>query len=289
MRFSIATAWIDPAELPAIAREADRLGYHALSISDHVVNLETLKTPYPYTADGERRWNAFDPWVDPMVAIGALGAITERLRFFTNVYVLPMRDPFTVAKTVATASIFTGGRVSLGVGMGWCEDEFDLIGQPFRRRGARADEMLDLLATLWQGGWVEHHGEFYDFAPVKMRPVPATPIPIYVGGFSKPALRRAARNDGWISDLHTLKELEALIKEVRAYRAEAGRASEPFRILGFSCSDAWGPDGFRAMRDIGLDVVSTMPGAFYGVDMKAPVAQKIDAIKRFADDVIAKI
>jgi len=102
-------------------------------------------------------------------------------------------------------------------------------------------------------------------------------------------LRRAARNDGWISDLHTLKELEALIKEVRGYRAEAGKANEPFRILGFGCSDAWGPDGFRAMRDIGLDVVSTMPGAFYGVDMKAPVAQKIDAIKRFADDVIAKI
>ena len=111
MRFSIATAWLDPSELPAIARAADEHGYHALSISDHVVNLETLTTPYPYTDDGERRWKPFDPWVDPMVAIGALGAVTERLRFFTNVYVLPMRDPFTVAKTVSTASIFTGGRV----------------------------------------------------------------------------------------------------------------------------------------------------------------------------------
>ena len=160
MKFSIATAWIDPSELPAIAREADRLGYDSIAVSDHVVNIEELRTPYPYSADGERRWKSFDPWVDPMVAIGALGAVTERIRFFTNVYVLPMRDPFTTAKTVATASIFTGGRVSLGIGMGWCEDEFDLIGQQFRRRGARSDEMLELLATLWQGGWVEHHGEF---------------------------------------------------------------------------------------------------------------------------------
>ena len=145
------------------------------------------------------------------------------------------------------------------------------------------------MRKLWTGDWVDHHGEFYDFAPVKMRPFPAKPIPVYVGGFSKAALRRAARNDGWISDLHTLKELEALIKEVRGYRAEAGKGSEPFRILSFGCTDAWGPDGFRAIRDLGVDVVSTMPGAFYGIDMKAPVAQKIDAIKRFADDVIAKI
>ena len=79
------------------------------------------------------------------------------------------------------------------------------------------------MRKLWTGDWVEHHGEFYDFAPVKMRPRPRQPIPIYVGGFSKAALRRAARNDGWIADLHTLKELEALIKEVRGYRAEAGK------------------------------------------------------------------
>jgi probable F420-dependent oxidoreductase len=283
MRFSIATAWIDPAELPAIAREADRLGYHALSISDHVVNLETLKTPYPYTPDGERRWNAFDPWVDPMVAIGALGAVTERLRFFTNVYVLPMRDPFTVAKTVGTASIFTGGRVSLGVGMGWCEDEFDLIGQPFRRRGARADEMLDLLATLWRGGWVEHHGEFYDVPRLEMTPPPPAPVPILVGGMSDAALRRAARHDGWISDLVSTDEAATHAARLDELRAQAGRSGD-FDVI-VSLSDAVTADQFRRAEEVGVTDVLTMPWVYHG-GFDLPLDQKLEGMRRFADEIV---
>lgn len=286
MRFSIATAWIDPAELPAIAREADRLGYHALSISDHVVNLETLKTPYPYTADGERRWNAFDPWVDPMVAIGALGAITERLRFFTNVYVLPMRDPFTVAKTVGTASIFTGGRVSLGIGMGWCEDEFDLIGQPFRRRGARADEMLELLQVLWQGGWVEHHGEFYDVPRLEMTPPPPAPVPILVGGMSDAALRRAARHDGWISDLISTADAATHVARLEELRAGAGRTGA-FDVI-VSLSDAVTADQFRRAEEVGVTDVLTMPWVYHG-GFDLPLAQKLDGMRRFADEVVAPL
>lgn len=283
MRFSIATAWIDPVELSAIARAADEAGYHAMSISDHVVNLETLKTPYPYTADGERRWNAFDPWVDPMVAIGALGAVTERIRFFTNVYVLPMRDPFTTAKTVATASIFTGGRVSLGVGMGWCEDEFDLIGQAFRKRGARADEILDLLATLWRGGWVEHHGEFYDVPRLEMSPPPPATIPILVGGISDAALRRAARHDGWISDLMSTDEAGIAVARLDELRAALGRTGE-FSVI-VSLNDAITVDQFRRAESVGVTDVLTMPWVYYG-GFDQPLAQKLDGLRRFADDVV---
>ena len=99
-----------------------------------------------------------------------MAAVTERLRFFTNVYVLPMRNPFVVAKTVGTAAVLSGNRVSLGIGMGWCEEEFELLEQPFRRRGKRADEMLDLLRALWTGEMIEHHGEFYDVAPARDEP-----------------------------------------------------------------------------------------------------------------------
>lgn len=286
MRFSIATAWIDPAELSAIARAADEHGYHALSLSDHVVNLETLKTPYPYTDDGQRRWNAFDPWVDPMVAIGALGAVTERLRFFTNVYVLPMRDPFTTAKTVATASIFTGGRVSLGVGMGWCEDEFDLIGQPFRRRGARADEILELLPTLWQGGWVEHHGEFYDVPRLEMSPPPPAPIPILVGGVSDAAMRRAARHDGWISDLMSTDEAGAAAARLDQLRADAGRTGE-FSVV-VSLSDAVTLDHFRRAEEVGVTDVLTMPWVYHG-GFDQPLEQKLDGLRRFADEVVGPL
>ena len=289
MQFGMSIAFTDPADYVPLAVAAEENGFAAITLPDHLIYPQQLSVPYPYTEDGVPRFVPDDPFPDPWVSAVAMATATKTLWFYTSVFVLPARNPVHVAKILASAACLSGNRIALGAGMGWMPEEFRIGEQPFEQRGKRADEMIEVMRKLWSGEWVEHHGEFYDFAPVKMRPVPATPIPIYVGGFSKPALRRAARNDGWISDLHTLKELEALIKEVRAYRAEAGRASEPFRILGFSCSDAWGPHGFRAMRDIGLDVVSTMPGAFYGVDMKAPVAQKIDAIKRFADDVIAKI
>ena len=114
--------------------------------------------------------------------------------------------------------------------------------QPFARRGERADEMLEVLAKLWAGGWVEHHGEFYDFDQVEMSPAPTERIPIYVGGISEPALRRAARHDGWISDLHTIDELREITTKLRRYREELGRADEPFAVRGLD------PRGRRPRR-----------------------------------------
>lgn len=282
MRFSIATAYLPPEELGPIARAADEAGYHGLALADHVVNLETLTTEYPYTADGNRRWDPFTPWVDPMVAIGALGAMTERLHFFTNIFVLPMRNPFTVAKTIATASAFTGGRVALGVGMGWCEEEFDLVEAQFRKRGARADEMLDVLEKLWSGDWVEHHGEFYDFPRLEMTPKPAGPVPIYVGGLSAAALERAARHDGWISDLISTEQAAAFRTTIDAHREELGRTGDFSMIV--SLNDAVTVDQFRKAEEVGVTDILTMPWAYYG-GFKLPLDQKIEGLKRFADEV----
>ena len=287
MRFSIATAYIAPDELGPIARAADEAGYHAMALADHVVNIETLATPYPYTADGERRWDPFTPWVDPWVTVGALAAVTERLRFFTNVYVLPMRDPFTVAKSIATASVLSGGRVGLGVGMGWCEEEFDLLGEPFRKRGARADEMLELLAQLWGGGWVEHHGEFYDVPRLEMTPPPPSPVPVYVGGLSDAALRRAARHDGWISDLISTEQAAEYRTKIDAERARLGRSDTDFSMF-VSLSDAVTVDQFRAAEAVGVTDNLTMPWAFYG-GFDLPLQGKIDGLHRFAEDVMAKL
>jgi probable F420-dependent oxidoreductase len=286
MRFSVATAYLPPEELAPIARAADELGYHALALADHVVNLETLTTEYPYTADGQRRWEPFTPWLDPMVTIGALGAVTERLRFFTNIYVLPMRNPFVVAKTVATASALTGGRVSLGVGMGWCEEEFDLLEQPFAKRGARADEMLELLGRLWRGEWVEHHGRFYDVPRLEMTPAAPGPVPIYVGGLSDAALRRAARHDGWISDLISTDDAADYRARIDAHREAAGRSGDFSMIV--SLNDAMTVDQFRRAEEVGVTDLLTMPWAYYG-GFQIPLAEKIDGLKRFADEIASHL
>src|SRR5690606_12062134 len=112
----------------------------------------------------------------------AAGAVTERLRFVTSIYVAALRSPYQVAKSVGTAAALTGGRVSLGVGVGWCEEEFDLLGQDFATRGRRTDEAIDLMRELWQPGWTEREGEHYPTPRLTMRPTPPSPIPVLVGG-----------------------------------------------------------------------------------------------------------
>lgn len=288
MEFGISVAFSDPAHLGAMARAAEEAGFTRVALSDHVVHPRYIRTPYPYTADGKPRWEPFTEWLDPWVAIASMAAVTERMKFFTSVYVLPMRNPFLVAKTVGSAAVLSGGRVELGVGAGWMEDEFELMEQRFSGRGRRMDEMIDVLRLLWSGGWVKHHGEHYDFDALEMSPVPEAPVPIYVGGFSPPALRRAAtRADGWISDLHTTAELAELIAHVKRLRAGAGRAEDAFEIL-VTCSDAFDLDGYRRLADLGATHLTTMPWLFYGAD-PGSLDQKIEGIARFGEDVIARM
>jgi probable F420-dependent oxidoreductase len=217
-----------------------------------------------------------------------MAAVTERVRFMTGIYVLPLRNPFVVAKAVATAAVLSGDRVTLGVGVGWMREEFELLEQPFERRGRRADEMIEVMRKLWTGRVVEHHGEFYDFAPLSMLPAPRARVPIVVGGVSDTALRRAARlGDGWISDIHPLAELRDIATRLRALRQECGRGGEPFEIVA-ACSDAVGIDGYRRLQDAGVTCLQTMPWFFYGGPTE-DLARKVEGIRRFADDVIAKL
>jgi probable F420-dependent oxidoreductase len=286
MRFCYSATFSQPSELVALAKAGDEHGWDTLSVSDHLINPVTTRSPYPYTKDGQRRWEMGTPWPDPWVTIGHLAAVTTRLRFLTTVYILPARMPIHVAKQVGTAAVLSDNRVGLGIGMGWMEEEFEAMGTPFKQRGKRADEMLDVMRQLWTGEVVEHHGEHFDVPPLEMLPAPTEPVPVYVGGVSDIALRRAARNDGWVSDLHTIEELTAIRAKLDGYRKEYGRDHLPFSVFG-SAKDAWDLDGYRRAAEAGVTHLVTMPWYFYaGAD--ADLAGKVDGIKRFSEDVIAK-
>lgn len=288
LRFVSSLAFQPPAHLIPLAKAADEAGFDAVALSDHVVHPEKIETPYPYTEDGTPRWEPFTDWPDPWVTAGALLAVTQRLRVVTTIFVLPMRNPFLVAKAVGTAAVLSNGRVALGVGAGWMADEFTLMDQPFAGRGRRMDEMIDVLRALWKGGWVEHRGEFYEFPRLEMSPVPEEEIPIYVGGFSKPALRRAATvGDGWISDLHSTQELAEIISTLGELRAAGTRADRPFQVVA-SCNDAFDLDGYRRLHDIGVTHLHTMPWVFYGANPDS-LQDKLDGIRRFADDILQKL
>jgi probable F420-dependent oxidoreductase len=288
MRFAFPLAFSEPAHACAMARAADEHGWDFVCVSDHVVHPARIDSVYPYTRDGRPRWESESPWPDPWVTIGAMAAVTSRLRFFTNIFVLPMRNPFLVAKAVGTASVLSGGRAALGIGMGWMREEFGLLEQDFRSRGRRADEMIEVMRKLWTGDMVEHHGEFYDFGPLRMSPGVPGPIPIYVGGFSEPALRRVGRlGDGWVSDIHTVEELRGIVERIRHHRKEHGREGEPLEIVA-SAKDAFDLDGYRRMAEAGVTTLATMPWLPYGGRTDA-LEDKLDGIRRFADDVIAKM
>ncbi len=286
MQFCFSGTFSQPHELVTLARAGDEHGWSTLTLSDHLINPVTTRSTYPYTKDGTRRWDMGTPWPDPWVTIGHLAAVTEQLRFLTTVYILPARTPVHVAKQVGTAAVLSGNRVDLGIGMGWMEEEFDAAGTPFARRGKRADEMLEVMRKLWTGEVVEHHGEFFDVPALEMLPAPSEPVPVHVGGTSEAALRRAARNDGWVSDLHTIDELAAIRQQIERYREEYGRVEAPFSMYG-AAKDAWDLDGYRRLAEAGVTHLVTMPWYFYA-GPEADLAGKVEGIERFAEDVIAR-
>ena len=282
MRFYVSTAFLDIADVVEVAKAADELGYDGIGIADHVVNLETLQTPYPYTRDGSRRWEHFTHGPDPWVTIGASALVTDRLHFVTTVYLPAMRDPYSAAKAIGTAACLADGRLELGVGVGWCEEEFALMGQRFDRRGRRTDEMLELMRALWQPGWTEFSGEFYTTPRLEMEPTPPH-IPIYVGGLSDIALRRAARNDGWIGDLIDTERALASIARIRDIRSENGLTMHDFTVIT-PLTDAFTPEHFARAEAGGITGIVTMPWMFY-TGPQSTLAEKIDGMKRFRRDM----
>jgi probable F420-dependent oxidoreductase len=223
--FAPAEDWVE------LTRTAEAVGFDQVSLSDHVIYPDKLESTYPYRADGKPTFKPFQPWPDVWVMTGALAAVTERICFSTHVYVLPARNPLLVAKAVGTAAWASGGRVLLGVGAGWMREEFEVLEQPFARRGARMEEQIEVLRTVWKGGMQEHHGEFYDFDRLDMSPPPPGPVPILIGGHSEVALRRAARvGDGWMGTYYGIDELRTYVERLQGYRREYGTHDRPFEI-----------------------------------------------------------
>lgn len=214
-----------------IAKHAEELGYFGITVADHLVMpTRIVESKYPYTPDGKIWWPEDIPWPDPWVALTAMGVATKELRLATNIYLAALRDPFTAAGAVAAASVFTGGRVRCGVSVGWIKEEYDLLGLDFRSRGRRLDETIEVMRKLWTGKSIDHKGEFFQFEAALSSPAPPAPIPIWSGGASRAALRRAAANDGWLGVPLMADPLIETIKHLRAKREELGKASDPFDV-----------------------------------------------------------
>jgi probable F420-dependent oxidoreductase len=286
MKYSCSIAMGPIDELTDIAAAAEELGFDAIALPDSLFYMEKQSVDYPYTPDGSRMWNADTPWVDPLIAAAAMGAVTSTLRFYTNVLKLGSRNPLLLARQVGSVANMTNNRFALGVGIGWAPEEFEWCGVPYARRGARVDEMIEVIRLVLAGGMVEFHGEFYDFDKLQMSPVPAREVPFYVGGHTDVALKRAARiGDGWTSAMMTRDQLAETIAKLNAYRTEYGRADRPFEFQAV-CIDRFGVDGHRDLADAGVTDNIVIPWVFEGLGFDAPLQAKLDSMKRFAETYI---
>jgi probable F420-dependent oxidoreductase len=281
VKIYVSTGFLPTREILELAKAADQLGYDGLGIPDHVVNFAELNTPYPYTDDGSRRWSSFTDWPDPWVLTGALAQCTSRLRFVTTVYVAALRDPYSAAKSIGTAALLADGRVELGLGVGWCEEEFVLMGQRFAGRGGRTEEAVRVMRELWQPGWTEFNGDHFVVPQLEMSPTPP-PIPVLFGGLTDIALRRAARHDGWIGDLMTTDQAITAATRLRQLREDAGRAHEEFTIL-VPLTDVFAPQDIARAEAGGITHILTQPWHYYG-PAEVDIDTKIAGLERFRRD-----
>ncbi|MFI5718836.1 TIGR03619 family F420-dependent LLM class oxidoreductase [Nocardia sp. NPDC051750] len=288
MRFTYAETMTDPSYYVPLARAAEAAGYTSMALADSIAYPRDSDATYPYTLDGSREFLEDKPFVETFVLAAALAAATTTLRFTPFVLKLPIRPPVLVAKQAASVAALSGNRLGLGVGISPWPDDFEIFGVPFGQRGKRMDECLDIVRGLTAGGYFEFHGEIYDLPPIKISPVPTEPIPLLIGGHSRPALRRAAqRGDGWMHAGGDPAELDRLLAELGTLRAEYGTRAD-FEVHVISL-DGFTVDGVKRLEDKGVtDVIVGFRNPYTRENDTESLDTKIANLSRFADRVIAR-
>jgi probable F420-dependent oxidoreductase len=250
MKFGVSLIGVSPRHYAEFAQIVENAGFESIWIPEHLVFPSIMPPQYPYTDDDMPPVPADMPLYDPWAVLGYLACATTKMRLATNIYITPLRHPLVTARSLATVDRLSGGRVTLGAGIGWLDVEYDALGVPFKERGARMDEIIPLLRRLWSEPDIEHHGRFYDFGPVKFEPKPIQNktggLPIELGGASPAALKRAGRlGDGWIEiGAKSEADLAAKLEVVNQARIEAGRENQRFEVT----SGVWLLKDAQSMR-----------------------------------------
>lgn len=285
MKFWQPVTWVETDQLCDVAVFAEECGFAGLMGADHALFPQNMAADYPYSDNGLPPQTAEHEYPDMWSSFGAMAALTKTIKLVCGVYVLPIRNPIEVAKQSATLAILSQGRFILGSGTGWMKEEFDVYEVPFKGRGKRMDEMLDIMQGLWSGGMFEYHGEHFDFPPVQVSPQSSFPVPLYFGGTAEIALRRAARvGDGWIGAGNDPRDVPGVMQRLRDLRKEYGRDHLPFdTLVGVHAI----PDRqlFDSLQGSGMTSGLNMPFA-YALGTRSSLDAKKRMMEQFAEDVI---
>ncbi len=272
----------EPDKAVDFCQTAERVGFSFAVAIEHVVLPTDYNSTYPYSPTGKLPGDHLTSLPDPLVWMTHVAACTERLRFMTGVLILPQRNPLVLAKQMATMDYMSGGRMELGIGVGWLEEEFDALGIPFAHRGKRADEYIEAMRALWAADDIGYHGEFVDFQNMNCNPKPLQdPLPIIIGGHSDFAARRAGRlGNGYFPATGWSGDITPLLATVREEAEKAGRDPAEIQITtGLDPEDPLG--SAQRMAELGASRFA-IPSLLFEGDY-------VENLERYAAEVIAPV
>ena len=289
MKFGTSLMGIRTRDYAEVASCFERAGFESVWVPEHLAFPTEMPPTYPYSESGLPMVDVKTPCYDPWVLLSYLACATSTIRLGTNVGILPLRHPLQTARAVVTVDRLAGGRVTIGAGVGWLEDEFTWTGQDFHDRGRRTDDIIRIFRRLWSDDVIEEHSEFYDFGPLHFEPKPLqkSGIPIEIGGSSRPALRRAGKiGDGWLEvGARDFDEFTANLAIVLDARRDAERGDIPFEI---TVGSALAPDleSMQRARDLGATRIMASP--WQGGAAVSP-AEAREWADRYADEIMGNV
>lgn len=280
MRFWQCISYSHPRECIALAKTAEAAGFDGITLAEHIFYPLQLTSKHPYSPPDAPAFEATELWAEVWTSFAAMAAVTERLLFASAVNVLPMFNPYLYAKQLGTLAHLSNDRVIIGSGAGWMEEEFTAFGVDFKTRGRRYDECVALLRALWQGGPITFKGEFFQCEELLMLPAPNRAPPIWIGGKTEIALRRAVRlGDGWMGTGEGLDESLQLIARLQEIRREMGREHEPFNIMTIQPWGTYSDDDVERMRKLGVTDLVNWTFPFVCGTLTPTLEQKLDYLR----------
>ena len=287
MRFSLQVGMCEPDHYLPMARAAEEAGFDGIAVSDSICYPQEASSKYPYNKDGSREFLESVPFVEALISVAAMSAVTERVRFSTFVYKLGVRQAPVVAKQVQGIQVLSGNRFDFGIGISPWEEDFNICGVPWEKRGKRFDEQIDILRGLETGEFFGYQGEILSMPANKMCPVPGEPTPLLIGGHAEPALRRAARvGDGWMCAGADMEQLAAYIGRIKQLREEYGTADRPFKIFTTG-QNAFTKEGIADLEGLGVTEVIIGFRNVYEMEPDKSLEEKIAMLNWYAGEFIS--
>lgn len=270
-------------QLVGMAQFIESLGFESAWTFEHVMVPVEYESKYPYSKDGKMGGGPDNPFLDPLIALTAVAAQTKTLRLGTGVNILSQANPLLLAKQAASLDVLSGGRFMLGAGIGWLKEEFDAMGVPFERRGARFDDYVTAMRKVWSGDVVEHQSDFINWSGFQSYPKPLQEggVPIIIGGSKGKIFERIAKlGDGWFAPTNDAASLAPMLEPLKAACADAGRDYNSVEITSM-WDNKGGMDAIEAFSDIGVSRVL--------VPMFALGRDPLAGINQLAEEIVAKL